>query len=128
MPEVTITIGGRDFAVACQEGEQAFLTQAARLLDAEAALLGDQLGRMPETRMLLMAGLMLADKAAGLEEQMRALEEKTLSQQAMIEELNARPPAPATEVAVIPQSVNDTLAELAARAEAIAEAMEEPAR
>lgn len=127
MPEVTIAIGGREFAVVCQEGEQDFLRQAAQLLDAEAALLGEQLGRMPETRMLLMAGLMLADKAAGLEEQMRALEEKSLSQQAMIEELSARPAGGGGQ-GVVPQSVTDTLAELAARAEAIADAMEEPVR
>ncbi|MCR9086591.1 MAG: cell division protein ZapA [Rhodobacteraceae bacterium] len=125
MPEVTIAIGGREFAVVCQEGEQNFLTQAAQLLDAEASLLGDQLGRMPETRMLLMAGLMLADKAAGLEEQMRALEEKSLSQQAMIEELSSRP---ATGQQVVPQAVTDTLAELTARAEAIADALDEPVR
>ena len=125
MPEVTIAIGGREFADVCQEGAQNFLTQAAQLLDAEASLLGDQLGRMPETRMLLMAGLMLADKAAGLEEQMRALEEKSLSQQAMIEELSSRP---ATGQQVVPQAVTDTLAELTARAEAIADALDEPVR
>ncbi|MEM8959439.1 MAG: cell division protein ZapA [Pseudomonadota bacterium] len=126
MPEVTILIGGREFAVVCQEGEQNFLSQAAQLLDAEASLLGDQLGRMPETRMLLMAGLMLADKAAGLEEQMRALEEKSLSQQAMIEELSTRP-APG-QFGGVPQAFADSLAELAARAEAIADAMDEPVR
>lgn len=125
MPEVAILIGGREFAVVCQDGEQNFLRQAAQLLDAEAALLGEQLGRMPETRMLLMAGLMLADKAAGLEEQMRALEEKSLSQQAMIEELSARP-GPGQQG--VPQALKDSMAELAARAEAIADAMEEPAR
>ena len=56
MPEVNIAIGGRLFEVACQEGEQRYLEAAARLLDREAAEMTDQLGRMPESRMLLMAG------------------------------------------------------------------------
>ena len=65
MPEVTINIGGRPFAVACQEGEEHYLRTAAKLLDDEAQVLANQAGRMPEARMLLMAGLMLADKHAG---------------------------------------------------------------
>ena len=73
MPEVNISIGGRLFEVACQEGEQRYLEAAARMLDREAAVMTDQLGRMPESRMLLMAGLMLADKTAGLEDRIRDL-------------------------------------------------------
>ena len=60
MPEVQISIGGRPFTVACQEGEEHFLESAAKLLDNEASTLMDQIGRLPEARMLLMAGLMLA--------------------------------------------------------------------
>ena len=64
MPELTITIGGRAFPVACQEGEEHFLRAAAALLDAEAQPLVAQMGRLPESRLLLMAGLMLADNVA----------------------------------------------------------------
>lgn len=78
MPEVLITIGGRQFEVACQDGEEHFLRSAARMLDAEASVLVGQIGRMPEARMLLMAGLMLADKTAGLEDQLRAAEERAV--------------------------------------------------
>ena len=69
MPEVTIVIGGRNFEVACREGEEHFLASAAAMLDEEARTLQDSIGRVPESRMLLMAGLMLADKTAALEEQ-----------------------------------------------------------
>ncbi len=58
MPEVRITIGGRQFEVACQEGEESYLHSAAKMLDDEAQVLSDQVGRMPEARMLLMAGLL----------------------------------------------------------------------
>jgi cell division protein ZapA len=127
MPEVTIQIGGRGFEVSCQEGEEAFLHSAAKMLDDEAQVLSDQIGRMPESRMLLMAGLMLADKTAGTEEKMQALEAKLA---AVEEELLAlknmpQPEPERIEVAVVPPSVTDTLAELAARAEALASVVEE---
>lgn len=127
MPEVTIEIGGRPFNVACQEGEEHFLHSAAGLLDNEAKSLMDQIGRLPEARMLLMAGLMLADKAAGTEDQIKSMENKIAQQEAWIEELQSRPaPTPETvQVAVIPNEVTETLAELAARAEALADAAEE---
>ncbi|MDR5651326.1 cell division protein ZapA [Ruixingdingia sedimenti] len=120
MPEVAITIGGRSFQVACQPGEEGFLQSAAALLDAEAAPLVQQMGRMPEGRMLLMAGLMLADRMAGLEDQLRGA-------LARVAELETRPaPAPERiEVPVIPAVVVETLAEIAARTEALAQAAEE---
>ena len=130
MPEVPIQIGGRTFNVACQEGEEHFLHSAAGLLDNEAKALMDQIGRLPESRMLLMAGLMLADKHAGTEDQMKAMEDKVAQQEAWIEELQSRPkPEPERmEVAVIPDQVTQSMAELAARAEALAEAAEEKLR
>ncbi len=119
MPDLDITIGGRVFQVACQAGEEPFLTAAAQMLDAEAQPLITQMGRMPEVRMLLMAGLMLADKTAAVEDEAKGL-------RARLAELESRPPGK-VEVPRIPKSVTDTLAELAARAEAMAAAVEEKA-
>ncbi|MEJ6398699.1 cell division protein ZapA [Yoonia sp. 208BN28-4] len=126
MPHVEITIGGRQFEVACQEGEEHYLHSAAAMLNTEAAHLSEQIGRMPEARMLLMAGLMLADKTAGLEEKVRVSDNKTAELQARIDALEGRPaPAPErVEVPVVPSEVTDTLAELAARAEALADSVE----
>ncbi len=127
MPEVQVEIGGRVFDVACQEGEQHFLQAAARLLDEEAKVLVAQAGRIPETRMLLMTGLMLADKTAGVEDRLRELDAKVAEQAAELEALRSAPaPEPQKfEVPTIPTEVTETLAELAARAEALAEAVEE---
>lgn len=129
MPEVTISIGGRDFEVACQEGEEHFLRSAAALLDGEASVLTAQIGRLPEPRMLLMSGLMLADKTAGMEEQLRKLEKKIEAQTAEIEQLRAAPaPEPQrVEVPVIPNQVVESMADIAARAESLADSLEERA-
>lgn len=127
MPEVHIHIGGRSFEVACQEGEEKYLQSAAQLLDAEASVLVSQIGRLPEARMLLMAGLMLADKTAGLEDKLRETEKQLDAARKERDSLKSAPkPDPErVEVAVIPDSVTDSMAELAARAEALAEEIEE---
>lgn len=126
MPQVDITIGGRTFEVACQEGEEHFLHSAAAMLDIEASHLAEQIGRVPEGRMLLMAGLMLADKTAGLEDKVRALEAEAGEARALIETLRAQPvPDPIrVEVPVVPVQVTDALNEIAARAEALAAQVE----
>ena len=126
MPEVTINIGGRPFQVACQEGEEHFLQAAAGLLDNEAASLMDQIGRLPESRMLLMAGLMLADKTAGVQDKLREVEDRMAEKEAELEQLRSapRPEAERVEVPVVPNHVTDTLAEIAARAEALAETVD----
>ena len=133
MPEVTIDIGGREFQVACQEGEEPFLQAAAKMLDTEASVILGQIGRMPAERMLLMAGLMLADKTAALEDDvqglrgqiaaqektLRSAEERLADRSRRISELQEA--APRTE---LPDRFTDGLAELAARAEAMAGTLE----
>jgi len=129
MPELTIHIGGRGFEVSCQDGEQSYLQSAAKMLDDEAQVLSDQIGRMPEARMLLMAGLLLADKTAAVEDRIKIVEAELAERDAELADLRAAPaPEPERiEVPVVPPLVIDTLAELAARAEAMAAQVEEKA-
>ena len=108
MAEIEIIIGGRAFQVACQPGEEHFLRAAAVALNREAEPLQTQLGRLPEGRMLLMAGLMVADRTAALDEEVRSLRAKVAA-------FDAAVPGD------VPQSVQNTLAAIAARAEALAD-------
>lgn len=128
MPEVRITIGGRQFEVACQDGEEGYLHAAAKMLDDEAQVLSDQVGRMPEARMLLMAGLLLADKTASVEDKIAEVRAELAEREAELAGLrNAKIEPERVEVPVVPQQVTETLAELAAQAEALAAAVEEKA-
>lgn len=124
MPDERIIIGGKDFDVACQPGEEHFLQSAARMLDAEARTLISQIGRLPAERMLLMSGLMLADKTAGFEDRLGRAEEELAQARAEIARLRAAP-RERIEVAAIPAAQVAALAELAARAEALAAQIEE---
>ena len=134
MPEVDIEIGGRAFSVACQEGEESYLRAAAKMLDTEAAVVLGQIGRMPPERMLLMAGLMLADKTAALEDDLRGMDDKIATQDKALRSAEERLADRARRIAELqeagprtelPDALTDGLAELTARAEAMADAMED---
>lgn len=128
MADVAVEIGGRSFKVACEAGQEPFLRAAAAQLDAEASTLATAMGRLPEPQMLLMAGLMLADKTADLAERLRLLEEKMGAREARIRQLEDRPvPTPErveveriVEVPAVPDAALAGLRDLADRAEALA--------
>jgi cell division protein ZapA len=124
MPQVEITIGGRNFEVACQDGEEQFLMTAAAMLDVEASSLSTQVGRMPESRMLLMAGLLLADRTAGLEDKVREAEGRLAQAQAQLEQAPAQGTVERVKVPVIPTEVIETMSGIAARVEAMADEVE----
>ncbi|MEM0977249.1 MAG: cell division protein ZapA [Pseudomonadota bacterium] len=84
-----IDIGGHDFEVICQEGEEDFLNAAAKLLNDEAQTFVKSQGRIGESRMLLMAGLMLADRMIVLQDTLTTLQEETKQRELELEDTKA---------------------------------------
>ena len=127
MPEVTIKIGQRPYTVNCPEGEEPQLQKARDALDAEASTLLAQAGRVPEVQMLLMSGLMLADRTLALQEQLRATEAALEQAQQASQEVyrEIKTVVKEVEVPMVPIGLLETLAELSARAEAAADDLEE---
>lgn len=125
MPDMAIEIGGKTFTVACEEGQEAYLRSAAEMLDREAQALIAAGARLTTDRMLLMAGLMLADRAASADEELRTMDRRLAQQTKMIDELNARPEPEAerveveVEVPVVPAGAFEKLERLAEEAEAM---------
>ena len=92
MPEVAIKIGDKKFTVTCQPGEESALEAAASLLNDEASFLVSEIGQLSEQKMLLMSGLMLADKMTSQSEKMAKAEkalEETLAKAKKLEENDA---------------------------------------
>ncbi len=61
MSNVTLTIGGRSYAVACAAGEEGHIAKLGQMIDAKLATMGDAVGHN-EVRTLLFASLLLADE------------------------------------------------------------------
>ena len=77
MTELEISIGGRIFSVACDNEEQEKVKQAASLINEEADAIQNQLGRLPESKMLLLSALMIADRLADSDSESKMLKEKS---------------------------------------------------
>ena len=127
MPEVTIKIGDRPFKVACPAGEENQLEAASAKLNVEAKVLIAHSGRVPESQMLLMSGLMLADRAIALEEKVKAAEVEMSSLRQSNKNITPeiRTVIKEVKVTAVPEELLESLAELSARAEAAADDLEQ---
>ena len=77
MTELEISIGGRIFSVACDNEEQEKVREAAAVINEEADSIQSKLGRLPETKMLLLSALMIADRLVDLESESKVFKEKS---------------------------------------------------
>jgi cell division protein ZapA len=129
MPEVVLEIGGRSFELACDRGEEESLLAAADMLAVEARRLEEAIGRVPESRMLLMAGLMLADRTKEMETalqlsdtRLKTLEDRLLESEsklaAMTVELNKHK-EPEEDLCNNSKAVSESLAKSVAKLEAM---------
>ncbi len=107
MPEITVTVGDRPFQIVCNDGEEPHLKAAAKMLDAEATTLQASIGRVPESRMLLMAGLMLADRTKELEWNGKTSIERTKTLEDRLRASEAKAAALAVELANMQQQSGD---------------------
>jgi cell division protein ZapA len=64
MSQITIQINGRPYTVGCEDGQEAHLTQLATVFDQQVRQVTQSVGPLAETRLFLMAALMMADELA----------------------------------------------------------------
>lgn len=67
MGQVTITIDRREYAITCDDGQEAHIIKLSRILDQKAKLLSQSVGIINENMMLAMVGLLLADEIQELQ-------------------------------------------------------------
>ena len=76
MAQVTVTINAKSYTLACDDGEEKHLSELARDIDRRVVKLKAELGAGDEPRLLLMAGLLVADDLALANERVQELEEE----------------------------------------------------
>jgi cell division protein ZapA len=62
MPELTVTINGREYQVACDDGQEDHLSKLARYIDAKMGELVGAVGQIGDARLLVMTSLLIADE------------------------------------------------------------------
>ena len=64
MPEVHLTVNGRTYPVACDEGQETRIKELAQYLDRKTAEFVTKLGQIGEARLLVLAALVITDELA----------------------------------------------------------------
>ncbi len=61
MAQLTIEVNGRPYVVGCEDGQETHLKHLAGLIDSQVRQVGQEVGQLGETRLMLMGALLLAD-------------------------------------------------------------------
>ena len=107
MPSVQIAVNGRNYEVACDAGQEQHLRELARGLDGRVRQLVKSAGPASEGRLLLMAGLLMADELHEAQAELGRLQSDRGPPQSVVE-----------------QQLAEALEQLATRLEAIAARLE----
>jgi cell division protein ZapA len=81
MSQVTVTINGRQFRMACEDGQENHLGRLAQDLDQRIDRLRAKFGEIGDTRLTVMAALTLADELAETGGRLRKIETELASLQ-----------------------------------------------
>ncbi|MFO1098061.1 MAG: cell division protein ZapA [Xanthobacteraceae bacterium] len=81
MPHVSVTINGRQYRMACDEGQEHHLARLAHELDQRIARLRTSFGEIGDMRLTVMAALMISDELAEAMQRMRRFEENLAEMQ-----------------------------------------------
>ena len=75
MSQVSVTINGRQFRMACEDGQEEHLTALAAALDKRIDGLRAKFGEIGDTRLTVMAAITVADELAEVRARVKRLEE-----------------------------------------------------
>jgi cell division protein ZapA len=76
MAQVSVAINGRQYRMACDDGQESHLMRLAKELDDRINKLRENFGEIGDTRLTVMAALTLADELTETGKRMRRLEEE----------------------------------------------------
>jgi cell division protein ZapA len=74
MAQVAVTIGGRTYRLACNEGEEEHLEELAREVDGKFDMIHKSFGEIGDQRLIVMAALTIADELAEARARIATLE------------------------------------------------------
>ncbi len=76
MSHVNVTINGRQYRMACEEGQESRLLQLAEGMESRITSLRGKFGEIGDARLTVMSALMIADELLDANERMARLEEQ----------------------------------------------------
>jgi len=77
MAQVTVTIDGKAYRMACEEGQEDHLTDLANRFDQYVSHLKSQFGEIGDLRLTVMAGIMVMDELSEVNRKLKSLQTET---------------------------------------------------
>ena len=92
MAQVDITVNNQNFLIACEDGQEDRLIDLSKIVDDKVGELAAQVGKVGQTRLLVMAALVIADELVDLREteKLKPVQNSDDTAVACIEELSRR--------------------------------------
>jgi cell division protein ZapA len=118
MANVVVTVAERPYTMQCPDGEEEHLRELAKLLDIEVNRIKQSVGSIGDIRLLVMSGLMVADRLSEAIHKIEALEEQVNS-------LREAKNLSHTQLKTLELNLSAQLDLAAGRLEALAQAMDE---
>jgi cell division protein ZapA len=79
MNHINVTINGRQYRMACEEGQEVRLLKLAESLEARIGSLRGKFGEIGDARLTVMAALTVCDELVDASNRIRALEQEVIS-------------------------------------------------
>jgi cell division protein ZapA len=73
MAQVSVTINGRKYQIACDDGQEAHLSRLGSYIDKRIGELVAAVGQVGDARLLVMASLLIADELSDAYAELKAL-------------------------------------------------------
>jgi cell division protein ZapA len=108
MAQVDVTINDRSYRIACDDGQEEHLTRLASYVDGRVQELVASVGQVGDSRLLVMASLLIADELSETLESLASLQDKH----------HSTPVAAEEDVAEVMESLADRIERIAAKLEA----------
>jgi cell division protein ZapA len=79
MAQVTVTIDGKAYRMACDEGQEEHLMSLAQRFDRYVSHLKDSFGEIGDQRLTVMAGIMVMDELSELQKRVMGMESEVVT-------------------------------------------------
>ncbi|MBL4732654.1 MAG: cell division protein ZapA [Rhizobiaceae bacterium] len=119
MPSVMVTINGKNYRMACDEGQETHLEELAKKLDGYVNHLKGSFGEIGDQRLTVMAGIMVTDELNEMKSKVKSLE-------ADVSALRAKRDAVLGEKDTMESNVSASIIEASKKLEAIAAKLSVP--
>lgn len=76
MAQVVLTVNANSYTMQCNDGEEDHLRELGQVLDAEVSKIKSAVGQVGDIRLLLMSGLVIADRLSETLQRVEELEDQ----------------------------------------------------